>query len=92
MRCCYYNALKAFSADCYGGSNYLFDLEVFKRLRDSDPGHPYIPTLADSFEHIGPRNRHVCLVLELARLHALFSKCQVPSHIIQRFTKQLSLL
>ncbi|PTU24481.1 hypothetical protein P175DRAFT_0506128 [Aspergillus ochraceoroseus IBT 24754] len=88
QRCCCYKALKILSAECYGGSNDLFELE------DIDN---YIPTLVDSFEHVGPNGRHVCLVLEpmgetLASFGTLFPKCQVPSPIIQRFTKQLLLL
>ncbi|KAE8356786.1 kinase-like domain-containing protein [Aspergillus coremiiformis] len=97
--CSCYRALKILSAECYGGSSDLFELEVLKRLQDfnpKDPGHRYIPTLVDTFEHVGPNGRHVCLVLEpmgetLASFGTLFSKCQIPAPIIQRFAKQLLL-
>lgn len=94
-----YKALKVLSAECYGGSKDLFELEILQRVRESDPGHagyPYVPTLVDSFEHVSTNGHHVCLVLEpmgesLASFGTLFEKCQVPSSIMQRFSKQLLL-
>ncbi|KAJ5724072.1 hypothetical protein N7488_002107 [Penicillium malachiteum] len=62
-----YKALKILTAECYDGSHDIFELEILKRLRNSDPkhkGYPYIPILVDSFEHIGPNGSHVCTVLE----------------------------
>lgn len=95
----YYRALKILSAECYGGSVDMSELEVLKRLNDSNRDHPgcrYVSTLIDSFEHVGPNGCHKCLVLEptgetLASFGTLFPKCQVPSRIMQRFTKQLLL-
>ncbi|KAL4783991.1 kinase-like domain-containing protein [Aspergillus varians] len=99
QRCCCYRVLKFLSTECYSGAEDIFELEILKHLRDSNsehPGYRYIPTLVDSFEHVGPKGRHTCLVLEpmgesLASFGTLFSKHQVPNPIMQRFTKQLLL-
>ena len=91
--------MKILSAECYGGSNDIFELEVLKHLNDSNPdhaGHRYVLKLVDSFVHAGPNGYHTCFVLEpmgetLASFGTLFPKCQVPSRIMQSFTKQLFL-
>lgn len=67
----------------------IFELEILKRLQDSSPAHPgyrYTPRLFDSFEHVGPNGRHVCLVFEpleesFASFGTLFLnvRCQIPS-------------
>ncbi|KAJ5958103.1 uncharacterized protein N7479_005253 [Penicillium vulpinum] len=90
-----YNALKVLIAECYGGSQDIFELG----LRDSDPkheGYRHIPTLFDSFRHLGPNCHHLCLILEpmresLRTFGMLFANDQVPSSIVQRFGQQLLL-
>lgn len=87
------------SAECYDGSQDIFELEVLERLRDSDPkhdGYRHIPKLVDSFNHLGPNGHHLCLVLEpmgenLSTFGTLFAKNQVPNSIMQRFGQQLLL-
>ncbi|KAE8154411.1 kinase-like domain-containing protein [Aspergillus avenaceus] len=99
QNCRCYRALKVLSAECYSGSNSLFELEVLKHLHDFHPEHPgcrYIPKLYESFEHVGPNGRHVRLVLEpmgetLASFGTLFENHQIPGPIIRRFTRQLLL-
>ena len=91
--------MKILSAECYGDVEDIFELEVLERLHDADPEHPgfrYIPRLIDSFPHVGPNGSHVCLVVEpmgesLAGFGTLFHKFQIPSPIMQRFTRQLFL-
>lgn len=76
-----------------------FELEILKRLQDSNPAHPryrYTPRLLDSFEHVGPNGRHVCLVFEplvesFASFGTLFLKCQALNPLMQHFAKQILL-
>jgi serine/threonine-protein kinase SRPK3 len=89
--------MKVLNAECYTDTCSIFELEILTRLREANPQHPgyqHIPTLIDSFEHQGPCGRHVCLVFEvmgesLGTFGLWFSNGQIPSRIMQRFTKQL---
>ena len=91
--------MKVLSADCCSGKKYIFELEIMKHLRDTDPTHSgrqHISLLLDSLEHFGPYGRHVCLVLEpmtgdLSSFGTIFDACQVPSSLMRRFTRQLLL-
>ncbi|KAL3420982.1 serine/threonine protein kinase [Phlyctema vagabunda] len=90
-------AMKVLSADCYGADDEIFELEILKHLRGTPqeyPGYQYISTLQDHFEHQGPNGNHVCLVFKvmaesLRTFCSWFDGDQIPSPLVQKFTKQL---
>lgn len=89
--------MKVLSAECYGGTKDLFELEILKYLTKKNPDHPgwkYVATLLDFFAHTGPNGQHICLVSQVMAesfqdFGKWFPKNRIPSPVVQRFTMQL---
>jgi serine/threonine-protein kinase SRPK3 len=63
-----YVALKILTADSFGGSKPVYELDIRKHISQTDhihPGYKHVVHLLNSFVHEGPNGKHSCLVLEL---------------------------
>ncbi|KAH7396111.1 kinase-like domain-containing protein [Pyrenochaeta sp. MPI-SDFR-AT-0127] len=90
-------ALKILTADSYGCSKPVYELDILKHISQTDPSHPgykHVVHLLDNFIHEGPNGKHLCLVLEVMRqnvynLQQSFPNKQLPVHIGRQITKKI---
>jgi serine/threonine-protein kinase SRPK3 len=74
-----------------------FELEILEHLKrqaSTSDGTNLITMLGDQFEHEGPNGRHRCLLFNpmgesLASFRNWFPNKQLPSPLVQKFTKQI---
>ncbi|PMD34411.1 kinase-like protein [Hyaloscypha variabilis F] len=88
-------AMKVLSASCYGTESDIFELEILQHLKSGDVTHPgyQYSILHDSFTHKGPNGEHVCLIFKLMgeslRTFREWFDGRIPTHLVQKFTRQL---
>jgi serine/threonine-protein kinase SRPK3 len=71
------------------------EITLLAQIRDGDPGNAkHCCRLLDSFDHLGPHGRHVCMVFEvlgdnLLALIKLFDYKGVPLPVVRALTRQM---
>ncbi|KAH8919968.1 kinase-like protein [Atractiella rhizophila] len=92
-------ALKVVKSASHYTDTALDEIQLLKKVVDSDPNHPgrnHVVQLLDSFKHRGPNGTHVCMVFEVLgeNLLGLIKRYQhrgVPEHIVKQIAKQVLL-
>lgn len=77
----------------------LDEISLLKRAVSANPNHPgrsYVVSLLDSFRHIGPNGKHICMVFEVLgeNLLGLIKRYHykgIPKVLVQQITKQVLL-
>ncbi|KAJ3555795.1 hypothetical protein NP233_g12125 [Leucocoprinus birnbaumii] len=92
-------ALKLLTADCYGHEKDTFELDILRDIRSKAAAAPesqHILSLLDTFEHVGPNGKHVCLVFkamgpDMSRFRREFPSYRIPIPLLKSISRQLLL-
>jgi serine/threonine-protein kinase SRPK3 len=89
--------LKVLTADSFGNSNPVYELEILQHINQTDiknPGYHHVVQFLDNFIHAGPNGKHLCLVFEpmgqsVYGLQKLYPNKQLPQHLGRQIAEQM---
>lgn len=92
-------ALKVVRSASHYTETALDEIKLLQKIVEANPNHPgraHVVSLLDSFEHVGPNGKHVCMVFEVLgeNLLGLIKKWQhrgIPMPLVKQITKQVLL-
>ncbi|RMZ85729.1 hypothetical protein DV737_g530, partial [Chaetothyriales sp. CBS 132003] len=92
-------ALKVVRSAAHYTETALDEIKLLSRVVQANPNHPghrYVVSLLDSFEHKGPNGLHVCMVFEVLGENLLglikrWNHRGIPMPLVKQITKQVLL-
>ena len=92
-------ALKVVRSASHYTETAIDEIKLLKKIVDANPNHPgraHVVSLLDSFEHIGPNGKHVCMVFEVLGENLLglikrWNHRGIPMPLVKQIVKQVLL-
>ena len=92
-------ALKVVRSAAHYTETAIDEIKLLNKIVSAKPNHPgrkHVVSLLDSFEHIGPNGKHVCMVFEVLGENLLglikrWNHRGIPMPLVKQITKQVLL-